>query len=43
MHFEFLEPDPGRKALKTFIKLFEAPQRSAKMKIQVNFYFNTTF
>ena len=27
---------------KTFIKAFEAPQRSAKIKILVNFYFNTT-
>ena len=24
-------------------KPFEAPQRSVKIKIQVNFYFNTTF
>ena len=31
------------KTLKTFIKPFEAPQRSVKIKIQVNFYFNTTF
>ena len=28
------------KALKAFIKPFEAPQRSVKMKIEVNFYFN---
>ena len=31
------------KALKAFIKPFEAPQRSVKIKIKVNFYFNTTF
>ena len=31
------------KALKAFIRLFEAPQRSAKIKISVNFYFTTTF
>ena len=31
------------KALKGFIKPFKASQRSMKMKIQVNFYFNTTF
>ena len=31
------------KALKAFIKLFEAPQRSAKIKIQVNIYLNITF
>ena len=31
------------KALKAFIKPFEAPQRSVKIKIQVNFYFNSTF
>ena len=30
------------KALKVFIKLFEAPRRSVKMKIQVIFYFNIT-
>ena len=29
--------------LKSFIKPFEAPQRSAKIKMQANFYFNTTF
>ena len=28
------------KALKAFIIPFEAPQRSVKMKIEVNFYFN---
>ena len=27
------------KALKAFIKPFEAPQRSVKIKIEVNFYF----
>ena len=39
----------SRKALKAFIKIFkvftkpfEAPQRSVKIKIQINFYFNTT-
>ena len=31
------------KALKTFIKPFGAPQRSVKIKIYVDFYFNTTF
>ena len=31
------------KALKAFIKPFQAPQRSVKMKIELNFYFNTTF
>ena len=31
------------KAFKAFIKLFEAPQRSEKIKIKVNFHFNTTF
>ena len=30
------------KALKAFIKLFEAPQRSVKMKNYVIFYFNIT-
>ena len=29
--------------LKAFIKPFEAPEGSVKIKIQVNFYFNTTF
>ena len=28
------------KALKAFIKPFEAPQRNVKIKILVNFYFN---
>ena len=39
-------PNPGRREknkLKAFIKPFEAPQRSVKIKIQLNFYFNTTF
>ena len=31
------------KALKAFIKSFEAPQRSVEMKIQLNFYFNIAF
>ena len=31
------------KALKTFIKSFEAPQGSVKIKISFNFYFNTAF
>ena len=31
------------KAFKAFIKPFEAPQRSVKIKIHVNFYFYTTF
>ena len=31
------------KALKAFIKPFEAPQRSVKIKISLNFYFNTAF
>ena len=30
-------------ALKVFTKPFEASQRSVKIKIEVNFYFNTTF
>ena len=29
--------------MKAFIKAFEAPQRTVKIKIQVNFYFNTGF
>ena len=29
--------------IKAFIKAFEAPQRNVKIKIQVNFYFNTGF
>ena len=29
--------------LKAFIKSFEAPQRSVKIKIYVSFYFNTIF
>ena len=37
-------PDPGRrekiKAFKAFIKPFEVPQRSVKIKIQFNFCFN---
>ena len=46
-------PNPGRRGkkvkflfshfMKAFIKPFEAPQRSVKIKIQLNFYFNTTF
>ena len=28
---------------KAFIKPFEAPQRSAEIKIQLNFYFSSTF
>ena len=31
------------KAFKAFIKLFEAPQNSVKIKIQLNFFFKTTF
>ena len=31
------------KALMGHIKPFEAPQKSVKIKIQVDFYFNTTF
>ena len=30
------------KAFKAFIKPFEAPKRSVKIKIQVNFYFKST-
>ena len=30
------------KALKAFIKPCEAPQRNVKIKILLNFYFNTT-
>ena len=31
------------KALKAFIKPFEAPQRSVKIKIELKLYFNTNF
>ena len=31
------------KALKAFMKPFEGPQSSVKIKIEVNFYINTTF
>ena len=31
------------KTLKAFIKPFKAPQRSEKIKIEVNFYFNIKF
>ena len=31
------------KALKAFMKPFESPQGSVKIKILINFYFNTTF
>ena len=31
------------KAIKAFIKQFEAPERSVKIKINLIFYFNTTF
>ena len=31
------------KALKAFMEPFETPQRSVKIKIQLDFYFNTTF
>ena len=31
------------KTLKAFIKPFETPQRSVKIKIYLNFYFNTAF
>ena len=30
------------KAFKAFIKPFKSPERSVKIKIQVNFYFDTT-
>ena len=30
-------------AFKAFIKPFEVPQRSVKIKIYFNFYFNKTF
>ena len=44
-------PNPGQRekiilnfvAQKAFIKPFEAPQGSAKIKILVNFYFNVIF
>ena len=47
-------PNPGRReknklnfhfhtSLWCLIKPFEAPQRSMKIKIELNFYFNTTF
>ena len=29
--------------MKAFIKPFEAPQRSVKIKVKLNFYFKTTF
>ena len=31
------------KAVKAFMKPFEAPQRSVKIKISVKFYFNINF
>ena len=31
------------KAFKAFIKPYEAPRKSVKIKILLNFYFNTTF
>ena len=31
------------RALMAFIKPFEAPKRSVKIKIQLNFFFNRTF
>ena len=31
------------KAVKALIRPFEAPQKSEKIKILLNFYFNTTF
>ena len=31
------------KALKTFIEPFEVPQKSVKIKISVNVYFNINF
>ena len=31
------------RALKAFIKPLEAPQKSVKVKVYLNFYFNTTF
>ena len=31
------------KALKAFMKSFEAPQKSVKIKILINFYLNRTF
>ena len=34
---------PILKALKAFIKPFEAPQRSVKIKIEVNLYFNINY
>ena len=33
----------GFMKVKAFIKSFEAPKRNVKIKIYVNFYFNTTF
>ena len=37
-------PNPGRREkLKAFVKPFQAPQRSAKINIYVNFYFNPNF
>ena len=40
---KFYEGLKDFKSLKAFIKHFEAPQRSVKIKIQLNFYFNKTF
>ena len=38
------DPIPDKvKKFKAFIKPFEAPQRSVKIKIKLNFYFNTVF
>ena len=42
MSLNLSRPD-ARQSLKAFIKHFEAPQRSVKIKIYVNFYFDITF
>ena len=42
-HVHFGASKGFMKTLKAFIKPFEAPQRSVDIKIQLNFYFNTTF
>ena len=42
-HFFVVPQKIFMKALKAFTKPFEAPQRSAKIKISVNFCFNINF
>ena len=43
MGINLSRPIPGRREkIKAFIKPFETPQRSVKIKIQLNFYFSAT-